>query len=268
MMAGAMVLALALDTLLGTPGPVRKLADDLGIRIKRALPHLDAAGGLVSLGVVIGTGLLGFLVQILGPEGWPRLVLVGLLTWPLIGARALDSHVSGVAKALANGEKDTALARDTLEDLAHTASRRVVAPLFWGALLGLPGVLAYVVLALCAKANGAGDIQAVLGLADWVPTRLTGLLFALGARARGTAFRTIRRDAGGQGVGRAAWPEAALSGALGVRLRHPDRAGDPVFLNPVGGDPRPEDVFLGLRLYRRAILFLGIGLALCALLAR
>ena len=90
-------------------------------------------------------------------------------------------------------------------------------------------------------------------------------LIALAAKARGTAYRTMRRDARGHRSPNAGWPEAAMAGALGVRLSGPrhyaDGPSEDPFLNPVGGDPRPKDIFLGLRLFRRAVLFAGVGLA-------
>lgn len=268
-MPEAMLLALALDVLFGG----RAGASDPEHRIARVFDRLTGAHRAQDariLGSVLATFLLALAIAVLLPEGWPGQLLAGLLAWPLIGARRLDDHLAGMAAAHASD--DTKPANAALTQLAEGACRRVVAPLFWGALLGLAGSAAYVVLSALTgpdakSAEGVPRARAILGLADWIPTRLTGLLFVLGARARGTAFRTIRRDAGGIARGRAPWPEAALAGALGLRLAHPQRAGEPAYLNPVGGDPRHEDLAPGLRLYRRALLFLSMALALWAVVA-
>ena len=59
-----------------------------------------------------------------------------------------------------------------------------------------------------------------------------------------------------------------MAGALGVRLSgprlYPEGVSDDPFLNPVGGDPRPEDMRIGLRLFRRAVLLMAGLLLLVA----
>ena len=60
-----------------------------------------------------------------------------------------------------------------------------------------------------------------------------------------------------------------MAGALGVRLSGP-RVYDGVptddpWLNPVAGDPRPEEIARGLTLFRRAVALFGLLLAIAAL---
>ena len=222
-------------------------------------------------------------------------VLTGILAWPLVAARSLYEHVQAVATPLGEGDETgareavsrivgrnpetldaSAMSRAALESLAENASDGVVAPLFWGALFGLPGIAAYKAINTLDSMIGYrndryedfGKAAAIIDdIANWVPARLTGGLIALVAKARGTAFRTMRRDARSHRSPNAGWPEAAMAGALGVRLSGPRMydgvATDDPWLNGVAGDPRPEDVRRGLEVFRRAIAVFG-GLLLVA----
>ena len=64
----------------------------------------------------------------------------------------------------------------------------------------------------------------------------------------------------------AGWPEAAMAGALAIRLSGPRTydgiATDDPWLNPVAGDPSAEDIGRGLRLFRRAVAAFGLLLLL------
>ena len=96
-------------------------------------------------------------------------------------------------------------------------------------------------------------------------SRLTGALFVLAAPPnKGRALRVMWRDAGAHRSPNAGWPEAAMAGALGVRLSGPRSYGGIVtaepWLNAEGRDPQARDLRAGLRLYVRAMLMLGFAL--------
>ncbi len=69
----------------------------------------------------------------------------------------------------------------------------------------------------------------------------------------------------------AGWPEAAMAGALAVRLSGPrvyhGHLADEPWLNPGALDPNAADIMIGLRLYARAMLLLSGFLAALALAA-
>ena len=98
-------------------------------------------------------------------------------------------------------------------------------------------------------------------------SRLTaGLLLAAAAlhpsASAGGAWRAIRRDAGRHRSPNAGWPEAAMAGALGLRLAGP-RVYDGVvvadaWMGDGRADARPEDVTRALALYRTACLMLWL----------
>jgi adenosylcobinamide-phosphate synthase len=101
-----------------------------------------------------------------------------------------------------------------------------------------------------------------------VPARITGALFAvLGERPK-TALACMLSDAPKHRSINAGWPEAAMAGALSVRLcgprfYHGELADEP-WLNGSARDPDTGHVVLGLRLYVRAMMCLTGLLAVLA----
>ena len=106
-------------------------------------------------------------------------------------------------------------------------------------------------------------------------SRLSALLLVAaaalvpGCRAR-AALRSLRRDARLHRSPNAGWPEAAMAGALGLRLAGPRVYGGVAIEDHWMGDGRAEadrgDILRALRLYRAACLLMGAGVAgLCAL---
>jgi adenosylcobinamide-phosphate synthase len=221
----------------------------------------------------------------------------GLLAWPLVAARSLNSHVAAVARPLANGDLPAArravamivgrdpqvldqagVARAALESLAENASDGVVAPLFWGAIFGLPGIAAYKAVNTLdsmighrsARFLAFGWASARLDdLINLIPARLTGLLFALTSPRPKAALACMRADARHHRSPNAGWPEAAMAGGLGVRVSGPrlygDRLAQEPFVNAACPDPGPEDLWVGLALFRRGMLCCAGLLLLVAL---
>ena len=80
------------------------------------------------------------------------------------------------------------IARAAIESLAENASDGVVAPLFWGALFGLPGIVGYKAInTLDSMIGHRSERHEAFGwaaariddVANFIPARLAGLLFAL-----------------------------------------------------------------------------------------
>jgi adenosylcobinamide-phosphate synthase len=144
------------------------------------------------------------------------------------------------------------LARATVESVAENTSDASVAPLFWGAVAGLPGLLGYrAVNTLDAMVGYRSARHLRFGwaaaraddVANWVPARLTAALTVacaplVGGSAAG-ALRAWRRDGAAHPSPNAGRCEAALAGALGLRLGGRNVYGGQVEARPRLGDGRP-----------------------------
>ena len=312
-MSGALVMlvALAADALLGWPDPVfRRIGHPvtwLGRLITALEGSLNDPGrsrssrlllGGVTTALVVGAALAAALMlRALLPGGWPGLLLEGLLCWPLLAARSMYAHVAAVARPLAAGDLRGArvavamivgrdplrldragVARAALESLAENSSDGIVAPVVWGALLGLPGIAAYKAINTLDSMIGHrndrfeafGKVAARLDdVANLIPARLTGLLLALASTRPRAALACMRREARAHRSPNAGWPEAALAAGLGVRLSGPRLYGtviaDEPWLNGTAPDPSPQDMTRALRLYLRAMGLMALALLALAL---
>lgn len=229
--------------------------------------------------------------------GWVIEVLIASV---LLASRHLARAVADVADrlgiALAGGREAVShiVGRDTadldeagvsgaaIESLAENASDGVVAPVFWLALFGLPGIVFYKAVntadSMLGHRDGRyGDFGWASAkfddLVNLVPARLTALLIAAaaaltpGADPAG-AVRAARRDAPRHASPNAGWPEAAMAGALGIGLGGPrDYRGATLDLATMGDGRRevgPADIRRALRLYWTALLVLTAGVGAIA----
>lgn len=311
--AAAMLIALAIDALCGWPPwlharighPVTWLgrltaALDRRCNVATATDSVRRAAGAGTAAAVIAiSAAVAAAVAAVLPEGWAGTVLAGAVAWPLVASRSLHDHVAAVAAPLSAGDLDAArsavamivgrdpqhldlagVSRAALESLAENTSDGVVAPLLWGALLGLPGIAAYKAINTMDSMIGhrtprhqafGWAAARIDDAANLLPARLTGLLLALCSSQPGPALATMRRDAHRHRSPNAGWPEAAMAGALGIRLSGPrvyaaEINAEP-WINATAGDPATADVSRGLALYRRAMLVVGALLAVWAVLA-
>ena len=237
--------------------------------------------------------LLARLCQAL-PLGW---LLEALIASSLIAFRGLQAGVGAVARGLTESlaagraavrhivgrDPDSldgpGVARAAVESLAENFSDGVVAPLFWFALLGLPGLAAYKAINTLDSMIGyktphyAAFGKAAARLDDavnWPAARLAGgLLVAAAALCPGAdaarAWRVMRRDAPKHRSPNAGWQEAAVAGALNFALAGPRRYGNEVVEDAWMGDGQRS---LGAKDLRRALLLYQLaGVILVCLLA-
>ncbi|MEM9197324.1 MAG: adenosylcobinamide-phosphate synthase CbiB [Pseudomonadota bacterium] len=313
-MAAAMLIALSLDLALGWPQAwLRRvghpviwlgwLIDRLEARWNKAhfAPAMRIAlGGLASAVVILAATLPALAVTLTVPPGWAFILVTGVLAWPLLAARSMAQHVRAVEAPLAGDDlaaarqavsmivgRDTArldtagVARAATESLAENASDGVVAPLFWGTFLGLPGIAAYKAINTLDSMIGHrspryhafGRLAARLDDAvNLLPARLTALVYAgLAPRPR-AALRLMLRDARHHRSPNAGWPEAAMAAALGVRLSGPRSYGEGIrdepWVNSGAPDPGAADLDRALRLSGRGLALLAVLLAGLAVLLR
>src|SRR5262249_37073536 len=157
------------------------------------------------------------------------------------------------------------------------ASDGIVAPVFWGVLFGLPGIFGYKAInTLDSMIGHRSERHEYFGwaaariddVANFVPARLTGVMFALVSAEPKIAFACMTRDGAKHRPINAGWPEAALAASLSVRLCGPRfydgaRADEP-WLNEGAPDPVAGDIARGLNLYVRAMAGLVALLAILA----
>jgi adenosylcobinamide-phosphate synthase len=163
-----------------------------------------------------------------------------------------------------------AVARAAIESTAENFSDGVAAPVLWGAVLGLAGMLAYKAINTADSMIGHrtpryldfGRLAARLDdVASWLPARLAALLIlAAASLAPGTTpaagWRALWRDAARHRSVNAGWPEAAMAGSLGLRLAGPRRYGGQVVEDAWMGDGTPiatsADIRRALKILVRA----------------
>jgi adenosylcobinamide-phosphate synthase len=177
-------------------------------------------------------------------------VLTAGATWAVLGGTSLGREANLMARHLADGDLPAArsrlrhlcardpaglgekeLTRATVESVAENTGDAVVAPLLWGAIAGVPGLVAYrAVNTLDAMVGYRSERYVNFGwasarlddLANYLPARVTGLLTVPAAcLVGGCSDRTARvlvADRREHPSPNAGWCEAAAAGALDVRL--------------------------------------------------
>lgn len=255
--------------------------------------------GLLALTVLLAATLLVTLPLALFLRSLPGgLVVEALLAASLLSQASLRQHVEvvvdGLAKGLAEARAAVAhivgrdpqtldepgIVRASLESLAENASDGVTAPLFWLIIGGLPGVALYKAINTADSMIGyRNDRYRAFGraaarlddLVNLPASRLTGAAFVLAAAlddpGRGRqAWAAMRRDAPGHVSPNAGWPEAALAGALDIRLGGPRSYSGRVVPLKWMGDGREElttgDLQAGLALYERYLNILAAAVIL------
>jgi adenosylcobinamide-phosphate synthase len=307
----AMLVAMATDALLGWSdrlyrnighpvtwiGAMIRLLDTRFNRAGDGNSLRRLAGACAAISVITVAAGLAALAQALLPPDWIGTLLLGVLAWPLVAVRSMYVHVAAVVRPLMAKDivaarlavsmivgrdpsvlDSAGVARAALESLAENSSDGIVAPLFWGALFGLPGIAAYKAINTLDSMIGhrsprhesfgwaAARIDDVVNL---IPARLTGLLFAAMSGRPAAALRCMWQDAGKHRSPNAGWPEAAMAGALAVRMSGPRIYGDRVaaepWLNGAAPDPVPQDMQRALALYLRAMAALAALLGVVGL---
>jgi len=265
----AVVAALAVDAVVGDPPalwrrlphPVvlfgrlialldRRLNDPRRSDAARRLRGVVALVVLVAVAIGVGLAIEAVLDLLPSPLGF---AITAVLAAVLIAQKSLDQHVARVRDALRTGDlaasreavshivgrdpqalDESGVARAAIETAAENFADGVVAPAFWLAVFGLPGLLAYKAVNTADSMIGhLDDRHRAFGwasarfddLVNLIPARVSGVLTALAAPVAGgrieTALSVMARDARGHASPNAGWPEAAMAGALGVALLGP-----------------------------------------------
>jgi adenosylcobinamide-phosphate synthase len=310
------LIALVADAIIGDPDALWRRLPHPVTWIGAVIARLDAslnseahgftrrkAMGVAALAILlVVTGAAAFALdqtlRALPGHPWTT----GLVASVLIAQNSLHVHVARVRDAFAAGGLEAArravsmivgrdpdsldeagVARAAIETTAENFSDGVVAPVFWFALLGLPGLALYKAINTAdsmighrsARHEAFGWAAARLDdLVNLAPARLAGVLVALAAPladgSTRSALMAMWRDARLHKSPNAGWPEAAMAGALGVALAGPRRYGarlvDDPFLNAEGSTGATlDDIRRALRVLVGACALQAVLIAVLAL---
>lgn len=277
---------IAADVLFGDPERWHPVAGfgHVALTVERWLWQPNRGAGLLYAGMlVLGPALLGRAASgLLAPTAKgrfavPEVALTAATTWAGVGARSLQHHGLRLADLLEHddlkgarellptlvgrdpsGLDEREVCRAAIESIAENTADAVTGVLFWGALCGPAGVMAY---------RAANTLDAMVGhhnaryeqfgwaaarlddILTWPAARLGALLaVALASTVSGSpieAWTIWRRDGHRHPSPNAGQLEAAFAGALGIELGGRNRYGTRLEHRPIlgrGRAPRPEDL--------------------------
>ena len=237
--------------------------------LARTIPYLGFAVAIVVVAALLATGNL---------DQHVRAVAAAIRVDGLAGGRRSIANIVGRDPETLD---EAAICRAAIESLAENASDGVTAPALWFLAGGLPGMIAYKAINTADSMIGhmsehhrafgwaAARLDDIVNLPA---SRLTGLMFIAAATmvpgaSASSAWRAYRRDARLHRSPNAGWPEAAMAGALGLRLAGPRSYGGVVVDDHWMGDGRAEatagDIDRALTIYR--VAFAGALLLVAAL---
>jgi len=248
--AVGLLIGFAADRLLGDPQRCHPVAGfgTVAARLEQRIYADDGVRGALHTATLVGGAVtLGILAEhVTHRRPLVNTALTAVATWAVLGGRSLEREADAVHAHLAAGDlpaarrrlthlvgRDTAaldesqVARAVIESVAENTSDAVVAPLAWGAIAGVPGLLGY---------RAANTLDAMVGHHNaryehfgWAAARLDDLVNLPGSRLSGVlaatlgdsareAVRAWRRDAAKHPSPNAGVVESTFAGSLGIRL--------------------------------------------------
>jgi len=269
--------------------------------------HRQLKGALVAVGLIVfvyaATYLIRHYIYLLPSitgRGWGWVFDSIIIFYCLAGTtliREVREVFRAVDRSLEEGRKQVAriVGRDTselsaqevrtaaLETLAENLSDGVIAPLFWFAIIGVPGMMAYKMVNTLDSMIGyrteryrdfgcwAAHID---DIANYIPARLTSLLMALPhaiLNFQFSIFNFVRKNGRHHASPNSGYPEAALAGILNCRFGGPHYYFGQLFPKPyIGKNERPlttEDMKKAVRINRTAevlmVVLTALSLWLC-----
>jgi adenosylcobinamide-phosphate synthase len=268
---------------------------DMSFAVRRAMGGLALVAYLAPVAIACLAA-----ARLLAPLGALGFAVLALMAASLPAQRSLYGHVRAVADGLDEGLEEgrravamivgrnpdvldqSGVARAAIESLAENFSDGIVAPVLWTALGGLAGGALYKAVNTADSMIGhKNERYAAFGwaaarlddLVNLPASRLAALWLVLAASLTPgaspiEAMRSIWRDAERHRSPNAGWPEAAMAGALGLKLAGPRVYGSTLVEDAFMGEGRRDataaDIRRALRLYRLACLIEGLGLATLA----
>lgn len=303
MLAAALALDLVLGDPRWMPHPVRAIGM-LIERGEQLLRTGDArrdlvrgailAASVVAVSVVVAWAIVAFANWIHPLMGALAAIVIA---WTALALRGLDQAAGAVEDALAAGDDAAArrglpalvgrdadvldragMAQACIESVAENASDGVIAPLLYLFAGGPAAAIAYKAINTLDSMIGYRDERYLYfgrvgarldDIANWIPARLTAICIAIAAqliagRAHEAAV-TVISDARSHASPNAGYPEAAMAGALGVRLGgaaiYGGKLESRAILGGAGRDATIEDIGAARNLLRITTLVAFVVLA-------
>ena len=210
------------------------------------------------------------------------------IIWSLMCSKSLYSHIFSICNNLEKNDiikakkslskvvgRDTAnlkkkeIIRASLESLSENTSDGIVAPIFWYFLFGMYGLIIFKTVNTLDSMIGYkskkyfayGYVSAKIDdVLNFIPSRLTGLIFALLSSKPIHSLRVMIKNASKSSSPNAGWPESAFAGALSIRLGGPKTyngiSNKDKWLNSEYNDPTIRDFHKGIRLYIKSVIFI------------
>ena len=261
--------------------------------------HRKLKGGLVAAGLIAATFLLAALLNYVFCMLHFTLYVAfnAIVIFYCLAGTTLVREVRAVFlaldRSLDEGRKQVAriVGRDTsglsaqevrtaaLETLAENLSDGVVAPLFWFALLGAPGMLAYKMVNTLDSMIGYrteryrdfGCVAARIDdVANYLPARLTALLMIVSSGWKRGLLRFVRKNGRRHASPNSGYPEAALAGILDCRFGGPHYYFGELFDKPYIGENERElttaDMRRAVRINRRVEVMMVFAVVLINIL--
>lgn len=292
-----MILALILDWILGDPDwfphpvtgfgrlirfierRIRNPADDPGTQLRK--------GWVLLISLILAAGVPGLLLMLL-TDGILRFVLMTLIFWMSLAMQTMAKEARLVADRLENGTlaeartqvgrivgRDTQnlshqdIAKACIESVAESTSDGIIAPMFWGLLLGPAGAMVYKAInTLDSMVGYKSEKYLWFGrpsakaddVVNFIPARITGLLavfFSIAAGGSAEAFRIYQRDHAKHASPNSGHPEAAFAGALDIELAGPSIYDGEVlekpYLNEGGRAAGVKDILKAVKLMQLTV---------------
>lgn len=300
------LIAIALDLLIGDPvtpiHPVR-LIGNLILKIENILYNSTfpkRLAGFIAVSITLGIVIIifYFLYNLTSFIPYGKEVFSVLFFYSTIAIKDLAAHGMRVKRALDNNDIMLArkyvgmiLSRDTkkltqnkiitgtVESISENSSDSIIAPIFWGLILGPVGALSYRVIntmdAMWGYKNerfiNFGRAAAILDdVVNFLPARITGVLICLVSGLNGwgsgkdagnqliTVWGIMIRDHSKTASPNAGYPEAAMAGALGIQLGGKASYFGKIIVKPEIGDnirdPETGDITKSLRIIVIAVM--------------
>ncbi|WP_271801857.1 adenosylcobinamide-phosphate synthase CbiB [Commensalibacter communis] len=273
-----MAIAILIDAIWGDPKqiyskiphPIVWIGNLIGLLDKKfnhptEAPQQQKRKGFIALGLAVTIpSILGYFSQKIIFDYLPKPIaylISGMIGSIFVARRSLHEHVQNVADALDQSDINLArhavsqivgrnteqlnqsgIARAAIESLAENFSDGVTAPIFWGGVGGLPGIIAYKAINTADSMIGHKTKKhlffgyAAAKTDDYVnypASRLSALWIILAASKHPIVdFQFVVQEAKKHNSPNAGWPEAAMATCLSIYLAGPRQYQNTVINTP------------------------------------